>query len=234
MTLALTAGSMFAGQITQTVTFGPANTDESDAQTFATFQKFQSASGYVAGDILNSVTLEIVINQTITALSIKNTDSNADTFTFKTLATYGVCADGTLTCSAPSADTAALGNAISSIYQIFSTGSTSIGPGVTQGFIPPASASKNTDTGVITAASISPYNTTGNFTIGYDTTTSESITGGGGNIVATQSSTTAATYTVIYNYTIPQTGSPEPATMTLFGSALLGIGFFARKRFVKK
>jgi LPXTG-motif cell wall-anchored protein len=87
---------------------------------------------------------------------------------------------------------------------------------------------------VITAASISPYNTTGNFTIGYDTTTSESITGGGGNIVATQSSTTAATYTVIYNYTIPQTGSPEPATMTLFGSALLGIGFFARKRFVKK
>jgi hypothetical protein len=28
----------------------------------------------------------------------------------------------------------------------------------------------------------------------------------------------------------PQSNTPEPATMTLFGSALLGIGFFARKR----
>jgi hypothetical protein len=28
----------------------------------------------------------------------------------------------------------------------------------------------------------------------------------------------------------PQSNVPEPATMTLFGSALLGIGFFARKR----
>jgi hypothetical protein len=35
--------------------------------------------------------------------------------------------------------------------------------------------------------------------------------------------------TITYNYSTPST-TPEPATMTLFGSALLGIGFFARKR----
>jgi hypothetical protein len=37
---------------------------------------------------------------------------------------------------------------------------------------------------------------------------------------------------ITYTYT-PTTTTPEPAAMTLFGSALLGIGFFARKRIKK-
>jgi hypothetical protein len=38
--------------------------------------------------------------------------------------------------------------------------------------------------------------------------------------------------TVTYNFTAAST-TPEPATMTLFGSALLGLGFFARQRIKK-
>lgn len=48
---------------------------------------------------------------------------------------------------------------------------------------------------------------------------------------------TANGTTTVYNPTAnqgeitgPESNVPEPATMTLFGSALLGIGFFARKR----
>jgi hypothetical protein len=43
-----------------------------------------------------------------------------------------------------------------------------------------------------------------------------------------QGAVDASTATVFVTYTYATT--PEPATMTLFGSALLGIGFFARKR----
>jgi hypothetical protein len=47
------------------------------------------------------------------------------------------------------------------------------------------------------------------------------------------SGTGSVVASITYTYTAAST-APEPATMTLFGSALLGIGFFARKRIVKK
>lgn len=58
--------------------------------------------------------------------------------------------------------------------------------------------------------------------------------GAAGNTPNNVSTTASDSYfaSITYNYTVPST-TPEPATMTLFGSALLGIGFFGRKKLKK-
>jgi hypothetical protein len=226
MTLALGAGSMFGGQITQTKSFTTSPTDITDPQSVVTFQDFQSAPGFVAGDILNSVTLEVVINETVTGLSITNNDPTlSHSFTYDTTGQYSI--NGT----AP--DAGNLSAVLPFNVLIYTTGPQTIAGGATTTFFPPGSASKNTDTGVLTSATPGAYSGLGTFTLSYDTLTGETFIGGGGNERASQSTVSSGNYTVVYNFTAPTTSTPEPATMTLFGSALLGIGFFARKRIKK-
>jgi hypothetical protein len=55
----------------------------------------------------------------------------------------------------------------------------------------------------------------------------------GGPLFFGGSFSAGGTVNITYTYTAATTTTPEPATMTLFGSALLGIGFFARKRIKK-
>jgi hypothetical protein len=220
---------MFAATITQTGTFGsptPVLTDVSFAQTTDPFYYFQSAPGYVAGDILNSVTLEIVINQTITALSITNSDpTHSQSFVYTTTGTYQ--AGGTDPDISGFNSFAYDFHSTPSPFTLFTDSLTLPANSTDNSF--PVPIVTLTDSGVYTSATPSAYNTTGTFTFGYDTFTSTGFGGGGGNLSSAQTTTTSAAYTVIYNYTAPSS-TPEPATMTLFGSALLGIGFFARKR----
>jgi hypothetical protein len=71
--------------------------------------------------------------------------------------------------------------------------------------------------------SISAYNTTGNFTLGYTTSTGEILFGGGGNVQFAQSTSTNATFTLVYTYEnegTNQGAAPEPATFGLIASAL--------------
>jgi PEP-CTERM motif len=230
LTLAFGAGSMFAGQFTQTFSIAPTTTDivVSPAST-ETFNFFQSTSGWNAADILDSVTLSVSVNQTVATLTIHNTTASSATFTFRTTGGYDV--GGT----AP--DQGALDAAISALNTtLFFSGNQTLAAGTTytapNGAAPSGIGSPVTSsTGVITAANTSAYNTTGTFTLDFSTLTGETIGGGGGNVVATETSNAGAAFSVVYDYTVNST--PEPATMTLFGSALLGIGFFARKRFKK-
>ena len=220
-TLALGSITLYGDQITQQQTFAATPADISDPQSVETFNDFGNYA--IAGAVLQGVTLEVVINETIQSLSITNLNAGfSHTYKFQLNGQYGV--NGT----AP--DAANLSAAIPCVTcLLYSTGVQTIPPGGTQNFIPPI-VSVNTDTGVLASATTGSYGGTGTFTLSYDTTTSETFIGGGGQEKAVPVIVSGATYTVIYNYTVPSTGSPEPGTMALFGFALIGVGFIARKK----
>jgi PEP-CTERM motif len=74
-----------------------------------------------------------------------------------------------------------------------------------------------------------PYEGLGNFAITADTRTAFSCNILGGNAGCQQSTNDSFTAQVVYTYNPPST-TPEPATMFLMGSALVGVGVL-RKRF---
>jgi hypothetical protein len=73
-----------------------------------------------------------------------------------------------------------------------------------------------------------PYLGIGNFAISFSTISGFNLTGGGGQVASAQTTNAFASAAVTYNYTIPS-GTPEPATMLLFGSALVGLGVYRRR-----
>ena len=58
-----------------------------------------------------------------------------------------------------------------------------------------------------------------------------STAGGSGNLVTQFADTARSTVTITYTYSA--SGAPEPATMAMLGSALIGLGVLGRKRFAR-
>lgn len=110
----------------------------------------------------------------------------------------------------------------------------------------PSSSCTTVSYGPVTASdAISPMMTTvgsaawggyeqaggGTFTIDANTQAASFFGGGGGNVVINQITDADVTAEVIYTYTTPSTpGVPEPTSIVLMSSALIGIGLL-RKRF---
>jgi hypothetical protein len=80
------------------------------------------------------------------------------------------------------------------------------------------------------AAVLAEYTGTGTFSLTDKTLVGTFLNNTGGNTTAAQSTTEFTTGDVIYTYTPPPSGAPEPATLFLMGSALVGVGVL-RKRF---
>jgi hypothetical protein len=296
------AGMASADQIIQTSTFSGTTSTEAtysqtasgtgassyaDTSTGTAFDFFQSAVGYAAGDVLQSVTLSTTIDEQLTSLTFRNNGTSTQSFSYflenyvgitgnqASIGDCGGCAN------APTADVSALKSGIPTVFTpniLFSLGDGASSEQTiaasevftyTPGSAPVSNCAGSSDPGCATTnlnpaligqfsadngnpytggnSDLNPfvftntinasgnYNASGQFQLGYLTNTS--YVGQGGGITATPVLVTNGSFTLTYNFltanelngTNQLSGTPEPATMVLFGSALLAIGIL-RKR----
>jgi len=187
-----------------------------DTQT-AALPFFQSAPGFVAGDVLTGVQIEFDAKETITGLSITNNAARSEKFSFTAIGTVD---------SAGSAPGFSVPSIVLTTFGLMNV--TLAGHGTVAPIPPPVSTDFNS--GLVSVA-FSPYNTTGTFDLGFTTLNSSTFTGGGGNLVAAQTTDAGGTIEAIYTFS-PPTKVPEPGTIFLLGSGLLLAGSLLRKRLV--
>ncbi len=248
--LAVACGALsFASPLTVTyqASFGPQTTDFSGATL--TLPLF-NATGALAGMSLTDVTLSLTVIDTVTSLSLTNNSSSTQNFQAQSYVYVDDC-DGTsasATClgkdlgvgpSVAADDQLALGQLI-----LFNQNNITLGGTANVGNCPlstPSSScnsvqyatpivksgSATLDVGAFNLADLSAYIGPGNFTEEAETDTFTSTGGAGGNVAFNQQ-TNAQIYAYV-TYSYAPTGTPEPATLFLMGSALVGVGLL-RKR----
>jgi hypothetical protein len=220
---ALGAGSMFAGTISYSDTFGPSVTDYTH---ILSLQDWNPA--LFPGQTLTGVVVKFSVTDDISNITMSNTSASAQTnFTIK-------ASSDTYFSGAPEnlwSPTSPL------TLTLFNSGIISLGNnGVVCPIATPSLTCSNvsynpnsvTGTSSYTGINLGLYQGIGTFGITGQTIAGTTFSGGGGNINLLQTTNATMNATVTYTYAASQ--APEPATMSLFGGALLGIGFFARKR----
>jgi hypothetical protein len=202
----------------------------------------------LAGDTLTGATIYFFAEGTVNTLSLTNTASSVETFTFQ--ATSNVTSNSSN--SANSADKFT-GETLGLFSETITLGSntTPVCPKATPSaacssvaFTPPAISVTNLTlgfptgtgglglTGVtksITGADLAHYVGAGDFTLGGNTKSFTSFSGGGNNITDTIGTTAQFGAEIDYTYTVPS-GTPEPVTMALVGGGLLGLGLLGKRR----
>ena len=239
-------------------TFGPSNTDLNYSLSLPDFNP--GSNGVPTNVTLTGAKIYFFAQETISTLTLTNTSSSVQTFTFQTSSNVTSNSSN----SANQADSFGVNGFESSDESlVFTTGSITLGPGglpacptrtpsascSSVGWTPPSlilsnidhaksgNSSGNKATGNlgllgllenITGSDLGHYIGTGNFTLGGSTKTGTTFFGGGGNLGSNQATQAQFSAEIDYTYTV-NTGTPEPATMGLLGSALVGLGLLGRR-----
>jgi hypothetical protein len=230
--LIATAALASAGSVTLTQVFGPTSTDYTHTFTLPQFDP--GTDGIPLDAILSGVSLGMGASLDVTSLDMKNTGGvEEDAF-------YASAGSKIITL-----DNSASSDEVPNILlDLFDVGPVTLGP-FGSGACPPSTPGPTcnivtypapgvvagSDSKTVPEADWSGYEGVGNFTIDGKTMAQSTFSGGGGNISFDQTTTATLTASVTYDYT--ESGTPEPATIFLFGSALTGLVLLRRKRFAR-
>lgn len=230
-------------------TQGPTPTDFTYSLSLPKFDP--GIDGIPATAVLTGATIYFYAEETVSTLSLNNTASGVETFTF--VATSDVTSNSSNSAHAADKFGTETLNLISLTGITLGGASTPSCPEATPSsacsavaYTPPPIETANIDpeyglpTGVgglgldgvtksITGADLANYTGGGAFTLGGSTKSFSTFAGGGNNINTNINSQAEFSAEIDYTYTVPS-GAPEPATMALVGGGLLGLGFLGRFR----
>ncbi len=232
---AILSTCVLAGTVTYSNSYGPATTDFTHTFTLSQFQP--GLSGVPTSVHLTGVSLFLSAGIDVSSLNMANIgEPPARQEDFEAILQSQI---SSLT------NTASLDLVPSFYIDIFDSGVVTLGPagsgtcplGTPSAvcssvfYTPPDIVNSGSQSKVVPTSHWSGYEGSGTFNIDGKTQAFSSFTGGGGNITFFQ--TTNATLTAAVTYTYETDTIPEPATMALLGSALVGIGLMGRKRFAR-
>jgi len=220
-TCALMCGIANASTLEETFTGTATTSTPTDFAALLTATQFNPAWGTLTG-----VEIDLTSNAT-TAISITNTDtlSNSSGSVQTKIQVFVQDAGNDLSGGAFSTGGGALAFCLPGACgfggQTFSLAASSsiTYPGLT--------GSQSQSVSYTLAAILAEFTGVGTETLHTNTLTGTVLTTAGGNTIAAQNTNANITGDVIYTYT---SGAPEPATLFLMGSALVGVGVL-RKRF---
>ena len=217
---ALGVGSQAHAQIiTQNVSLGQTTTDfgpglGTPAQPI-TFNKFNTALG-----TLNEVDVTWSVSGAVSG-TVKNTSASAADFSVTTNTNIKL-----------SEDLAATSALVPTPTLTASQNYTGLGAGATAAFGPFSPATSSGPIVYTDAPHLAFFTIPGpTGQVFVSTLSGTTILGGGGNITTTLTTTAGGTATIVYRYTVPSVGTPEPGSVALLVSAGIGgMGVFLRRR----
>ncbi len=223
--MVVASGISNAAVITFSASQGPQLTDF----TFnLVLPKFDSSIGTLTG-----ATIRFTAGNTVASLNLTNTSPANQTFKYVSDADFlvtGNTADSTLTTTDLLMHNFTTGGFIT----LGPTGSGACPvatPSAACNSVNYAPAPVTANTGDVVVITLGNYvGIAGStFTLSGFTSTGTTFTGGGGNVSSAQVTNGTASAIVTYTYSVP-TGTPEPATMALMGTSLLGLALIGRRK----
>jgi hypothetical protein len=233
VTLMLVAAPVaFAGSVTYSSNVIPNTTSIGSSMGTLNVQQFNNTSGPYAGDTLNDMVITLFGNGSVifTAELVNNGGDPGGSLTINSLTTNvtltatGASAPVNLNLTGTYTPGSPIVITVPGLAGLVTTPSTTIPLGsVSSGVI-----TNPTDLANFTGTGLESFLLSGLAPVTYNGSVSD------GYLAATGGTTLAgAAATVKYDYSSPQTGVPEPGTLGLLGTGLLGLAGMLRNRFSK-